>query len=69
MEEFVNLHNRTVSRSEVERVISIAKEQNNTEVIYRTIQPLLQPLQAHATQATTAKPSTKTDAYAKAISL
>ena len=35
MEEFVNLHNRTVSRSEVERVISIAKEQNNTEVIYR----------------------------------
>ena len=35
MEEFINLHNRTVSRSEVERVISIAKEQNNTEVIYR----------------------------------
>lgn len=35
MEEFVNLHNRTVSRSEVERVVSIAKEQNNTEVIYR----------------------------------
>ena len=35
MEEFVNLHNRTVLRSEVERVISIAKEQNNTEVIYR----------------------------------
>ena len=35
MEEFVNLHNRTVSRSEIERVISIAKEQNNTEVIYR----------------------------------
>lgn len=35
MEEFVKLHNRTVSRSEVERVISIAKEQNNTEVIYR----------------------------------
>ena len=35
MEEFINLHNRTVLRSEVERVISIAKEQNNTEVIYR----------------------------------
>jgi len=35
MEEFINLHNRTVSRSEVERVISIAKEQNNTDVIYR----------------------------------
>ena len=35
MEEFINLHNRTVSRSEIERVISIAKEQNNTEVIYR----------------------------------
>ena len=35
MEEFINLHNRTVSRYEVERVISIAKEQNNTEVIYR----------------------------------
>lgn len=35
MEEFINLHNRTVSRSEVERVISLAKEQNNTEVIYR----------------------------------
>ena len=35
MEEFIALHNRTVSRSEVERVISIAKEQNNTEVIYR----------------------------------
>ena len=35
MEEFINLHNRTVSRSEVERVVSIAKEQNNTEVIYR----------------------------------
>lgn len=35
MEEFINLHNRTVSRSEVERVISIAKKQNNTEVIYR----------------------------------
>ncbi len=35
MEEFVNLHNRTVSRSEVERVVSLAKEQNNTEVIYR----------------------------------
>ena len=35
MEEFIALHNRTVSRSEIERVISIAKEQNNTEVIYR----------------------------------
>ena len=35
MEEFINLHNRTVSRSEVERVVSLAKEQNNTEVIYR----------------------------------
>ena len=35
MEEFINLHNRTVSRSEVERVITLAKEQNNTEVIYR----------------------------------
>ena len=35
MEEFVNLHNRTVSRSEIERVITLAKEQNNTEVIYR----------------------------------
>ena len=35
MEEFINLHNRTVSRSEIERVVSLAKEQNNTEVIYR----------------------------------
>ena len=35
MEEFINLHNRTVSRSEVEGVVSLAKEQNNTEVIYR----------------------------------
>ncbi len=35
MEEFINLHNRIVSRSEVERVVSLAKEQNNTEVIYR----------------------------------
>ena len=35
MEEFIALHNRTVSRSEVERVVSLAKEQNNTEVIYR----------------------------------
>ncbi|WP_454966587.1 zincin-like metallopeptidase domain-containing protein [Capnocytophaga leadbetteri] len=35
MEEFINLHNRTVSRSEVERVVSLAKEQNNTDVIYR----------------------------------
>ena len=35
MEEFIALHNRTVSRSEIERVVSLAKEQNNTEVIYR----------------------------------
>ena len=35
MKAFTSLHNRTVSRSEVERVVSIAKEQNNTEVIYR----------------------------------
>ena len=35
MEEFIALHNRTVSRSEIERVITLAKEQNNTEVIYR----------------------------------
>ena len=35
MEEFINLHNRTVSRYEIERVVSLAKEQNNTEVIYR----------------------------------
>ena len=35
MEEFIALHNRTVSRSEIERVITLAKEQNNTEIIYR----------------------------------
>ena len=35
MKEFIALHNRTVSRDEIQTVIAIAKEQNNTEVIYR----------------------------------
>ena len=35
MKEFIALHNRTVSRDEIQNVIAIAKEQNNTEVIYR----------------------------------
>ena len=35
MKEFIALHNRTVSRDEVQTVIALAKEQNNTEVIYR----------------------------------
>lgn len=35
MKEFIALHNRTVSRDEIQTVIALAKEQNNTEVIYR----------------------------------
>lgn len=35
MKEFIALHNRTVSRDEIQTVIDLAKEQNNTEVIYR----------------------------------
>ena len=35
MKEFIALHNRTVSRDEIQTVIVLAKEQNNTEVIYR----------------------------------
>ena len=35
MKEFIALHNRTVSRHEIQTVIALAKEQNNTEVIYR----------------------------------
>ena len=35
MKEFIDLHNRTVSRDEIQTVIALAKEQNNTEVIYR----------------------------------
>lgn len=35
MKEFIALHNRTVSRNEIQTVIALAKEQNNTEVIYR----------------------------------
>ena len=35
MKEFIALHNRTVSRDEIQNVIALAKEQNNTEVIYR----------------------------------
>ena len=35
MKEFIALHNRTVSRDEIQTVITLAKEQNNTEVIYR----------------------------------
>ena len=35
MKEFIDLHNRTVSRDEIQAVIDLAKEQNNTEVIYR----------------------------------
>ena len=35
MKEFIALHNRTVSRDEIQNVIDLAKEQNNTEVIYR----------------------------------
>lgn len=35
MKEFIALHNRTVSRDEIQTVIAFAKEQNNTEVIYR----------------------------------
>ena len=35
MKEFIALHNRTVSCDEIQTVIALAKEQNNTEVIYR----------------------------------
>ena len=35
MKEFIALHNRTVSRDEIQTVIALAKEQNNIEVIYR----------------------------------
>ena len=35
MKAFTSLHNRAVSRSEIEAVVAQAKEQNNTEVIYR----------------------------------
>ena len=35
MKEFIDFHNRTVSRDEIQAVIDLAKEQNNTEVIYR----------------------------------
>ena len=35
MKEFIALHNRTVSRDEIQTIIALAKEQNNTEVIYR----------------------------------
>ena len=35
MKEFIALHNHTVSRDEIQTVITLAKEQNNTEVIYR----------------------------------
>ena len=42
MEEFVNLHNRTVSRSEVERVISIAKEQRSS-IAYLAYSMLILP--------------------------
>jgi len=35
MKEFIALHNRTVSRDEIQTVIALAKEKNNTEVIYR----------------------------------
>ena len=35
MKEFIALHNRTVSRDEIQTVIALAKEQNNTSVIYR----------------------------------
>lgn len=35
MKEFIALHNRTVSRDDIQTVIALAKEQNNTEVIYR----------------------------------
>ena len=35
MKEFLALHNRTVTRNEIEAVIEAAKEQQNTAVIYR----------------------------------
>ena len=35
MKEFLALHNRTVTRTEIEAVIEAAKEQQNTAVIYR----------------------------------
>lgn len=35
MKEFIDLHNRTTTRDEIQAVIDLAKEQNNTEVIYR----------------------------------
>lgn len=35
MKEFLALHNRTVTRTEIEAVIQAAKEQQNTAVIYR----------------------------------
>ena len=35
MKAFTSLHNRAVSRSEIEAVVAQAKEENNTEVIYR----------------------------------
>ena len=35
MKEFIALHNHTVSRDEIQTVITLAKKQNNTEVIYR----------------------------------
>ena len=35
MKEFIDLHNRTTTRDEIQAVINLAKEQNNTEVIYR----------------------------------
>ena len=35
MKAFTSLHNRTASRSEIEEVVAQAKEENNTEVIYR----------------------------------
>ena len=35
MKEFIALHNRTVSRDDIQTVIDLAKEKNNTEVIYR----------------------------------
>lgn len=35
MKEFIALHNRTVSRTQIQEVIEQAKQENNTEVIYR----------------------------------
>ena len=35
MKEFIALHNRTVSRTQIQEVIQQAKQENNTEVIYR----------------------------------